>query len=257
MGSLVSLFIIIFLSVIITKIGAQALIKTGLDKGVAQFQGRSAFTGVGFTTKESEKITCQPVRRKIVMALMLIGNIGVISAIASLMLTFLDGNLSTSDRLLRVGLIFLVLAVLWRLSKSRWLELQITRMIDWALKKFTTLHNKDYVAILKLQKEYEITVITVKKDDWLADKKLSDLQLSDEGINLIGIERKDGTYLGTPLGETKVKAGDKLTVYGREENLKNLEQRKQNVKGDAQHQSAKEEQEKQEQKQKQKDKRNE
>ncbi len=256
MGSLISLITIVFLSIIITKIGAHSLIKTGLDKGVAQFQARSAFTGVGFTTKESEKITNQPVRRKIVMALMLIGNIGVVSAIASLMLTFIEADLDTSESLLRLGLILLLIAVLWLLSKSRWLELQLTRMIDWALIKFTTLHNKDYVAILKLQKEYEITVITVGEDDWLADKKIADLNLSDEGINLIAIERKDGTYLGTPQRENKVKTGDKLTVYGREENLKNLEKRKKSAKGEAEHQSAKEEQAKQEKKQKQKDKSN-
>lgn len=257
MGSLVSLIIIIFLSVIITKIGAQALMKTGLDKGAARFQARSAFTGVGFTTKESEKITNQPVRRKIVMTLMLIGNVGIISAIASLMLTFINGDLDTADRLLRVGLIVLVILVLWWLSKSKWLELQLTRVIDWALNRFTTLHNKDYVSILKLQKEYEITVITVEKDDWMVDRKLLDLQLSEEGINLIGIERKDGTYLGTPVGETTVRAGDKLTIYGREDNLKNLEQRKQNSEGEAQHQSAKKEQQNQQEKQKQRDQDNE
>lgn len=64
MGPLISLFIIVFLSVIITKIGARALIKTGLARDAAVFQARSAFTGVGYTTREAEKVTSHPDRRR-------------------------------------------------------------------------------------------------------------------------------------------------------------------------------------------------
>lgn len=254
MGSLISLIVIVSLSILITKIGAQALIKTGLAKDAAQFQARSAFTGVGFTTRESEKITSQPLRRKIIMTLMLIGNIGIISAIASLMLTFINGELDTSDRLVRIIIIILVILLLWGLSKSNWLENKLNVLIDLALKRFTKLHDKDYVALLKLQEEYEITVITVKKNDWLANRIIRDLKLAKEGVNLIGIEREDGTYLGTPGRETKIQPGDKLTIYGREESLRNLEQRKKDSHGDAEHESAKKKQTRKKEEQKEADK---
>lgn len=253
MGALISLIIIVFLSVTITKIGAQSLIKTGLAKDVAKFQARSAFTGVGYTTRESEKIIGHPVRRKIVMTLMLIGNIGIVSAIASLMLTFIDGEQEATGKLLKVGIILFVILAFWGLSKSKWLDKKIVKLIDIALKKFTNLHSQDYVALLKLQKEYEVTVITVKENDWLANKKLSELQLTEEGINLIGVEREDGTYLGTPDGETELKPGDQLTIYGKEENLRNLEQRKHNYKGETEHQEAKENHKKNKKEQKEKD----
>ncbi|MFW6350850.1 MAG: potassium channel family protein [Bacteroidota bacterium] len=240
MGPLISLFIIIFLSIIITKIGARALIKTGLAQDAAIFQARSAFTGVGFTTREAEKITTHPLRRKIIMVLMLIGNIGVVSAIASLMLTFIGDELESFDRLIRLGLIGFFIFLIWSLSKSKWLDKQLVRLIDNALNRFHNLRNIDYVSLLKLQDEYEITVITVKEDDWMANRKLKELRLTKEGINLIAIERKDGTYLGTPDGTTQIQPGDNLTLYGKEDNLKNLEQRKQNPKGEKEHESAKE-----------------
>lgn len=62
MSSLISLIIIFTLSLLITKISAQSLIHTGLSKDAAKFQARSAYTGVGFTTGESEKIINHPVR---------------------------------------------------------------------------------------------------------------------------------------------------------------------------------------------------
>lgn len=77
MGSLITLIVIIFLSIIITKIAAQALVNTGLAKEASKFQARSAFTGVGFTTKEAEKVVNHSVRRIIIRTLMLIGNMGL------------------------------------------------------------------------------------------------------------------------------------------------------------------------------------
>ena len=253
MGSLISLIIILVLSVLITKIASESLIHTGLSKEMARFQARSAFTGVGFTTRESESIANHPVRRKIIMSLMLIGNIGIISALASLMLTFVNISENKTANIIRVSIIAGSLIGLWLLSKSKWLEQLLARIIKVALKKFTTLNIKDYVEILNLKNEYEISVITVNSDDWIANKKIKDINLRKEGINLIGIQRKDGTYIGTPFGDTKISEDDQLTLYGRKKNLKNLEKRKRDAAGEKDHQEAIKEQDQEKKKQKEKD----
>ena len=49
---------------------------TGLAQNVATFQCISALSGTGFTTSESEKIVNYPVRRRILIVLMLFGNSG-------------------------------------------------------------------------------------------------------------------------------------------------------------------------------------
>lgn len=254
MTALISLIIIFTLSVLITKIATEALVHTGLSKQSAKFQARSAFTGVGFTTNEAEHIVNHPVRRKIVMSLMLIGNVGIISAIASLMLTFIDSNNNFADNALRLGIIVVSMITLWLLSKSKWVNKILVRLIKKALKKFTSLKIRDYVELLDLTGEYEIIVIDVSEDDWMASKKVNTLQLWEEGINLIGIKRDDGNYIGTPQPETKIIAGDQLILYGRKNTLKNLEQRKQDLKGDQEHEQAVKEQSREKEKQQQQDK---
>ena len=62
----VSLFVIITLSALVTKVAAIALMHTGLSTEIAKFQARSAYTGSGYTSQESEKLMNHPVRRKIV-----------------------------------------------------------------------------------------------------------------------------------------------------------------------------------------------
>ncbi len=253
MTALISLIIIFTLSVLITKIATEALVHTGLSKQSAKFQARSAFTGVGFTTSEAEHIVNHPVRRRIIMSLMLIGNVGIISAIASLMLTFVDSSNSFMDNALRLGIIAASLITLWLLSKSKWVNKILVKLIKKALKKFTNLKIRDYVELLDLTGEYEIIVIDVSEDDWMASKKVNTLQLWEEGINLIGIKRDDGNYIGTPQPETKITAGDQLVLYGRINTLKNLEKRKQDLQGDQEHDKAVQEQSREKEKQQQQD----
>ena len=72
MLSIISLLVVLTLSILVTRIATVALTYTGLSRESARFQARSAFTGVGFTTNESEKVVNHPLRRKILMLLMLL-----------------------------------------------------------------------------------------------------------------------------------------------------------------------------------------
>lgn len=254
MVSLISLIVILVISVLITKVATQALTHTGLSKESAKFQARSAFTGVGYTTQEAEKIVNHPVRRRIVLTLMLIGNVGIISAVASLILTFVSKELEPRETLIRIVIIVVSLWCLWRLSKSKWLENRMVKIINRALEKFTSVKVKDYVELLKLQDGYEITVLTVREEDWLSERKIRDCNLRQEGINIIGIQREDGTYLGTPDGDTKIVTGDQLMLYGRVNAIRKLEQRKKDLSGDEEHKKAVEEQKQEKKKQEREDK---
>ena len=94
MISIVSLLVVLTLSILVTRIATVALTHTGLSRESAKFQARSAFTGVGFTTNESEKVVNHPLRRRILLALMLLGNAGVVTAVSSLILSFVNLNQS-------------------------------------------------------------------------------------------------------------------------------------------------------------------
>lgn len=92
MISVVSLLIVLALSMLVIRIGAVAFLMTGLSEEVAQFQALSAFSGAGFTTGEAENIVKHPARRRIASLLIRLGSVGVVSSIATLLLSFVGAG---------------------------------------------------------------------------------------------------------------------------------------------------------------------
>lgn len=82
MNSVITLLVALTLSLLVNRIATVMLTHTGLSRDSARFQSSSALTGVGFTTRESQAVVDHPVRRRILMALMLIGNSGIITVMA-------------------------------------------------------------------------------------------------------------------------------------------------------------------------------
>ncbi len=234
-----SLLVAVALSLAITRVATVALMLTGLSREAARFQARSAFTGVGFTTTEAESITGHPVRRHIVMALMLLGNVGIATVIATTMITLLnlqsERGQSNSDWLLDLSLLLIGLFFLWVLSQSRWVEKQLNRWIAFALGRFTHLEVRDYVSLLNLSNGFSVTEMVVEPDDWVAEKSLVQLGLAREGILVLGIHRRAGHYVGAPSGDSRLGTGDALVIYGPLERLQELDSRKQGPAGDQAH----------------------
>src|SRR5919106_4044429 len=83
-----SLLVLVLLALLVMRVATVILTLTGLSRESARFQVRSAMTGVGFTTSETEAVVNHPVRRRVVMLLMLIGSAGVITAMTTLIVSF-------------------------------------------------------------------------------------------------------------------------------------------------------------------------
>jgi hypothetical protein len=169
MLSILSLRLVLTFSVLITRIAAIALMHTGLSRESARFQAGSAFSGVGFTTSESEKVVNHPVRRRILLFLMLVGNAGIVTAVSTLMLGFISPS-GTSSIILRVVLLATGIAVLWTLASSPWVDERLSYLIERALKRYTALDVKDYASLLRLTGEYRVTELQVQPQDWLANR---------------------------------------------------------------------------------------
>jgi len=82
------LLITILISFIIVRIGGFALQLTGIEPEIARFQALSAFSGTGFTTREAERVVGHRTRRRIVTALIILGNAGTVTVIATLVASF-------------------------------------------------------------------------------------------------------------------------------------------------------------------------
>ncbi len=232
-----ALLFVLLLSLIVVRIATVALTLTGLSRAVAGFQARSAWTGTGFTTGESEALMSHPVRRQIINLLMLLRGAGLVTAASTLMLSFV----TVSDReqgFLRLGILFGGGLAIWLIARSRWIDLWMSRVIAAALKRYTTIDTRDYAGLLHLAGEYAIMELEVQKGGWLAGKRLEEIRLSDEGILVLGISKPDGSYAGAPRGGTEPKPKDVLIIYERSSSLVKLGRRRAGSSGDAAHHGA-------------------
>jgi hypothetical protein len=238
---IVAFIIVLGLSLLVTRVATVALSMTGLSHQVAKFQARSAFTGTGFTTSETEKVVGHPVRRQIIMLLMIIRSAGLVTIIISLILSLAGTgkDITIIFRLLWLlgGVIFI-----WLLAKSKLIDKYLQNLIQWALNKWTNLDTRDYVSLLRLSGQYRVMDIQVREGDWRVGKDLKSCYLDEEGVTVLGITRDDGSYVGVPRSTTEIYQGDTLILYGRSQVLQDLDKRGADITGDQSHDKAVDEQ---------------
>ena len=233
---LLTFLLVILFSIIVVRVGTVALTMTGLSRDVAAFQAQSAFSGVGFTTSESEYVVAHPVRRRIIRILMLLGSAGLTSAMATLVLTFV-GN--TPVEMMFNGIWLSVgLAGLFVFGKSKLIDRALSRVIEMALTRWTTIKIYDYEQLLGLSKGYSISMVKVRSGGWLEGKTLRELRLRDEGILVLAVYKRSNNeevYLGVPSLDLKLEAGDTLVCYGPSEVLAQLSTRLKGIRGEIEH----------------------
>ena len=231
-----SLLLIAALSLLVTRAATVLLVATGLSRQVARFQARSALTGSGFTTQDSESVVGHPLRRKVIMTLMLLGNVGLVASAGSLILGFTGGGVGHDwSRILELVLGLVALVVVSRSSVvDRWLTGVAARLLH----RYSDLPERDLGGLLQLSGTYSVQELAVRTGDWVTDRRLAELALRDEGVAVLGVTREDGRYVGAPVGATRVRPGDLLVLYGQEDSLKALDSRPRGPDGDARHAAA-------------------
>ena len=228
-----SVVVVAVISLLITRVATLAFVLTGMSAEAARFQARSALTGTGFTTGESEAVVNHPVRRRIVMALMLVGGAGIVTTVATLVIGF--ANASRAEAFGRLGVLILALAALLAVSRTRAFDRAVTPVLTRLLNRYTDLEAKDYAELLHLGGDFGVGQVGLDAGDWLAGKTLAELDLRSEGVAVLGVERRDGTYLGAPHFDTVVEAGDILLLYGPRPQLHELDRRPAGAEGDRAH----------------------
>ena len=252
MSAVASFFVVMALSLLIARIATVALAETGISREIAKFQSRSALTGTGFTTEEAEKIVNHPVRRRIIMTLMIVRNAGLITAISSFILSFADAQ-STLEAVKRAGIIGSGIGFLWLFSQSHVVERWMSRLIRKALRRWTNLDARDYARLLDIGGDYGVKEMSVSEGDWICGKDLRETELQSEGILVLGIQRNTGDYLGAPTPDTEFEDGDVVVLYGPSNAIQGLDERLKGSKGDQEHREAVSEQKERERKEQKED----
>lgn len=236
MAAVATVFIVVVVSLLISRVATVALTLTGMSREAARFQARSALSGVGFTTSEAESVVSHPVRRRIVLVLMLVGSAGIVTAVATLMLSFVGTDAAQAQTrllVLAVGLLGILLV-----SRSPIVDRWVSRAIAAGLKRWTDLETRDYAELLRLSGDYAVLELSVQPDDWVASRTLADLSLRNEGIAVLGIGRAGAAYVGAPDWSTGVRPSDTMILYGPAERIGEIDDRPAGEAGDEAHRRA-------------------
>lgn len=192
----------------LVEIATIALKITGMEIQSARFQALSALVTVGFTTAESELVTRHPARRRIIMALMVLGYIGTATIVSSLI-----NVLGHPVTLLQVGFSLLMVIVPVSIVSNRWLLSKLDHGIERRLARQKMLERRSIEEVLHLGPDYGVAEVKLTQGHPLADQTIVESKLRDRGIFILAIER-GYEFIHSPRGSMELRTGDKLVVYG-------------------------------------------
>ena len=230
----IMLFIIVLVaSYIIVRIGAVAFQLTGLEWSLAKFQALSCFSGTGFTTKEAELITGDQRRRRIASVLMVLGNAGLVTMIATVANAMnpentLAGWLSESYltflplwsvRWFNMGVIIISLFLIYKVSTNKIFTQRLTGYIRKKILKKEFFKPVSFEELLMLTGGYGITRLEVPGGNALIDKTLAESGLRKNDITVLAIIRGNDT-IPNPSANAKIHKNDELVLFGKLENIR-------------------------------------
>ena len=237
MVAIASMLVVLAISLIASRVASVVLVATGMSREAARFEARSAFTNSGFTTSQSESVASHPVRRRVVMVLMLLGNAGVVAILGTLILGFTRGN-EVGSGWMRIVELVAGLFVLAAAARSAWVDRHLTALITRALQRWSDLPDRDLSHLLGLAGGYAVSELAIGCGDWMDGRSIAELKLRDEGVLVLGIRRAGGAYRGAPGGATRLRAGDCLVVYSQRAQLAELDRRPAGAVGERHHAEA-------------------
>jgi hypothetical protein len=211
---------------VIVRIGAIAFQITGLEWSLAKFQSLSCFSGTGFTTKESELIVGDKRRRQIASILMILGNAGLVTLIASAVgalnpehnvIPWLEENFLNAP----INLIVLVVALylVYKILTNRKITGKLTRYLRKRIIKQELLKPVSFEELLMLTGGYGISRIEVCEGNPIIDKTLAESDLRKNDITVLAITRGEDT-IPNPSASRKILKGDGLIAFGKLEKLR-------------------------------------
>jgi hypothetical protein len=223
-------------SFVIVRIGAIAFQLTGLEWSLAKFQALSCFSGTGFTTREAELITGNPQRRKIATILIIMGNAGIVTLIAtfanalstekSLWKTISENLLPFNIPDLLVPWINLITILvpaylIYRLFTNRHFLRKLTNFIRKKIIHTKLIDSVTIEELVVITGGYGVARIEVDSKSSVKDKTLAESHLRDKDITVLAISRGEET-ISNPSADMKIQLGDELISFGNLENLRSF-----------------------------------
>ncbi len=197
----------------------EVFMRAGLPPEAARFEARSALTGSGYTTSESEIVVKDPASRRVVSILFLVGFIGPATLLGLLGFGFLLP--SSNHRAFRLAVLLGLLAGLGVLERTGFLTRVGRRPARLVADRISRARVADTWMVFG---EYAILSLQVVPEGPLVERSIGDL-FGGGDITVLSIWRnQQGTsnHMARPPPDEHTKAGDHLILFGRSTDLVDL-----------------------------------
>jgi hypothetical protein len=228
-------FFTVIVSFLAVRIGAVAFEITGMENDQARFQSLSCFSGTGFTTSEAELITGHPQRRKIASYLMILGNAGLVTLIATFANSIrpvmvierfnfftiplpIPGWLSPY---INIAVIAIGVFIIYKIFTKSPLMDRFTGRIKKEMVEKKVIIPQKVTELLAAQEGYGVSQFEVHANSPLLKKDLKHLHLKEEDIQVLLIQRGAET-IPIPKGGEKFQAGDRVICFGKLEKSRQM-----------------------------------
>lgn len=219
MAAALTLLVLLAGSLLIVRIASVALRLTGLPDHVARFQSISALTGAGFTTTESESIVNFPIRRKVIVGLMIFGNLGLISVLSTFVVAFSESAEDTGALIQQGLMIIAVVAFIAFVMTNQTLDNILCKAISRILHPFLKSNQQHFLTVLALGNDYIVAEHVYRGKQ---DHPLPNIVPAALGLNILSVRGIDQTYFDEFEPQFLVAQNESLVCFGSNQNHQRL-----------------------------------
>lgn len=211
MGSVLALVVMVFIAYVIVVAGGTAYEMTGLDRDTSRFQALSAFTGTGFTTRESERVIRHPLRRRITIGLIIFGYAGTATVVATLVRSVdVDSGAQTALNIAVLIVVAVASFLVIRRGLLRFLDAPLRR---WVAQRFPHQALPNHDDLLTVSPGYGISKVAINPRSGLAGQQLRESGLRGKRLTVLSVETAEGVN-PVPHPDLVLREGDNLMLYG-------------------------------------------
>ena len=213
---------------VVVRIGAVAFELTGMERSQARFQALSCFSGTGFTTTEAEMITGHPKRRRIATYLMILGNAGLVTLIATFANSIRPVLVMERFRFLEIPLpvpaylapyinILIIISgvyVIYRvLVKSTWSD-RLMKKVRQRIVEKEIISPENVIEQLLAPEGFGLSQFELPQGHPLIGTTLQASNLKEQGILVLMLKRGEAV-LPNPGGDTSFLQEDRVFCFGK------------------------------------------
>ena len=220
MYAIATFLVVAVFSMVFGRLATGALIATGVPPEIAAFQSRSAFSGAGFTTTETESVINHPTRRKIISTTMFVGSLGTPTLVVAVLVGFVaPGPGSTIERTLVI--ISGIVLILMLLGNKPATSLLVKMGHRYANKRLIPVLSEKVETLLPLSDSFVVASVPLTADPANTYRSLRGLDDAVPGVNVLGVRRGDDYFGEMPI-DIQLQEGDELIVYTRKDRLESM-----------------------------------